>query len=241
MAERRQPDYDFFGPGQGPQQQPYGAPPQQPYGGPPQRPTFAPPPAPYDRTGPPPAGYVVPRRSRAVTALIVAAVVVAGVIGLGIVSAVAIPVFLSQRMRAEWKATTVSLPETFEGGQRISAPADLQPQTPEGMARVDVGNYRTDAGVTLFVVAAKTGDPLTAEDQADARRSLLAGLASEGMVLRETDAGALGGWFGCGIVAGSPSTACVATDHGSLVAVIVAGSDDPAAEARRMREAVVKH
>jgi hypothetical protein len=249
MADQRQPDYDFFGPGHAPQQptprpqHPYGVPPhqqtlpaqpaQQPYGVPPSRG-----PAPG---GLPPAPYVVPRRSRAVTALIVAAIVVGSLVVAGIVAAIAIPVFLNQRVRAEWKATTVTLPRTFEGGQLTAAPPDLQPQTPEGTAMMDVGTYRTDTGVTLFVLAAKTGDPLTVEDQAEARRSLLAGLASEGMNLQEQDAGDLGGWLGCGRVGAAPSTACVATDHGSLVAVIVTGAADPVTVARRLREATVHH
>ena len=260
MAERRQPDYDFFGPGRRPATPPggppgpgYGPPPAQPYGTPPARPqqqpygapqqhSFAPPPLPVSPYAQPPrqAYHPVPRRSRAVTALIVVAVTVVGVIGLGVLAAIAIPVFLHQRTRAEWRATTVALPETFEGGQRIAAAPDLQPQTPLGMARMDVGNYRTDAGVRLFVVAAKALDPQSVEDQAEARRGLLAGLASQGTVLQEKDAGALGGWFGCGTVNSTPSTACVATDHGSVVAIIVSGSDDPAAEALRLREAVVR-
>ena len=108
---------------------------------------------------------------------------------------------------------------------------------------MDVGIYRTDGGTVLVVVAAKSSDPMTAEDQTEARRGVVAGLASTGVdvTLQEADAGALGGWFGCGSVAGTPNSACVATDHGSLVTVIVQGAADPAGEARRMREAVVKH
>jgi hypothetical protein len=240
MADQRQPDYDFFGPGQAPQRppprprQPYGVSPDQrpqPYGVPPPR-----------STGPgglPPAPYLVPRRSRATTALIVAAVVVGSLVVAGIVAAVAVPVLLDQRIRAEWKATTVTLPQAFEGGQRTSAPPDLQPQTPEGVPRMEVGIYRTDAGVTVMAFAAKTAGPQTTENQAEDRRGVVAGLASEGMNLQEADAGALGGWLGCGRVAGSPSTMCVATDHASIVSVVVTGADDPVAVARRLREATV--
>jgi hypothetical protein len=234
MADRRQPDYDFFGPG--PAAQPPPPRPPQPYGVPAHghAPGFAPAPG-----GLPPAPYLVPRRSRAVTALIVAAVVVGSLFVAGIVAAVALPVFLNQRIRAEWQATTVALPETFEGGARTAAPPDLQPQNPEGVPRMEVATYRTDAGVTVLAVAGKTGSPQRTEEQAENRRDLLAGLASEGVNLQETDAGALGGWLGCGRADGSPSTICVATDQASILSLLVTGADDPASVARRLREATV--
>ena len=82
-----------------------------------------------------PAPYPVPRRSRAVTALIAAAVVLVSIIGIGIVSAVAIPVFLSQRMKAEWRSTTIALPATFDGGEREELPASLVPEVLTGADR----------------------------------------------------------------------------------------------------------
>lgn len=226
MADRRQPDYDFFGPG--PAAQP---PPQQPDGVPPPR--FAAP------GGLPPAPHLVPRRSRAVTALIVAAVVVGSLVVAGVVTAVAVPVFLDRRVRAEWRATTVALPEAFEGGRRTAVAPDLQPRNPEGAPPMEVATYRTDAGVTILVYAAKTAGPQTTENQAEDRRAVLAELASEGVELQETDAGALGGWFGCGRVADSPETMCLATDHASFLTAHVTGADDPASVARRLREATV--
>lgn len=244
MADQRQPDYDFFAPGrapgQSPPQPPYGAPPHPPQGTQhPQQP-YGVPPSPFAAPGGlPPAPHFVPRRSRAVTALIVAAVVVGSLVVAAIVAAVAVPVLLNRRMRAEWQATTVALPESFDGGRLTSAPPDLQPQASGGTPRTSVGIYRTDAGATVFAAAGKTVDPLTPEDQAEGRREFLAGLAAEGATLQQTDAGDLGGWFGCGRVGDSPTTACVATDHASLVAVLVTGADDPVSLARRLREATV--
>jgi hypothetical protein len=249
MADQRQPDYDFFGPGRAAQRPP--APPAQPYGVPPAPPPpqAQPPQQPYgvspqrfEPGGGPPAPYFVPRRSRAVTALIVAAVVVGVVVVAGIVAAVAIPVFVHQRIRADWKATTVSLPETFDGGARteVSAAVRSQLSVADAFANSDIAVYRT-GGVTVLAVAGKPTQPLAEADGAEVRRGMLAGMAGNGVSvsLAETDPGRLGGWFGCGTLGAQPASVCLATDHGSFVMVVVSGSDDPASVARRMRESAV--
>jgi hypothetical protein len=263
MAERRQPDYDFFGPGQGrpPTGQPPAGPPpygaHPPYGAPPPPP---PPPGPPYGTathsfgGPPPpphgaawqqvrpAPYPVAPRSRAVTALIAAAVVLVSIIGIGVVSAVAIPVFLSQRMKAEWRSTTIALPATFDGGTRTDVPSSAIPQVPDDVIEpLQVAGYRTGDGATLVVGLTKARRPMTDQDQAEARRGVVAGMAMRDvqLTLTESDPGQLGGWFGCGAVTGNPATACVATDHAGIVMIVVAGSDAPVADARRLREASV--
>jgi len=256
MADQRQPDYDFFGPGQAPRQpapqprQPYGVPPhqphhaaqptQQPYGVPPQR--FGAP------GGLPPAPYLVPRRSRAVTALIVAAIVVASLVAAGIVAAVALPVYLGHRMRAEWEATSIGLPETFDGGARTAVPAAARSQlaTEDELMTSDLALYRTTGGTTVVVVAGKTKRPMSDATGASFRRGMLAGMAQSGLSvsLTESDPGRLGGWFGCGAPAGmptgAPTSVCVAVDHASVVLVVVAGSADGVSVARRMREAAVR-
>ena len=283
MAERRQPDYDFFGPGQGPPPTgqspagppPYGAPPshgtQSAYGTQPAhgaqptygtQPAYGAPPAPYGTPpvqpfgGPPPplygapgawqqAGrppYPVPPRSRAVTALIAAAVVVVSIIGIGIVSAVAIPVFLAQRMKAEWRSTTIALPATFDGATRTDVPSSAIPQVPDDVIEpLQVAGYRTGDGTTIVVGATKAKQAMTEQDQVDARRGVVAGMAMRDvqLTLTESDPGPLGGWFGCGAVTGDPATVCVATDHAGIVMIVVAGSDAPVADARRLREASV--
>jgi hypothetical protein len=187
---------------------------------------------------------VVVRRSRAVTALVAAAVAVACLVVVGIGAAIAIPVFLSQRMKAEWRSTTITLPETFDGGTRTEVPASLVPQLPSEVAsQLHIAFYRTGAGATILVAAAKAPEPLSAEDQVTARREVLAGVAGTGsgvtLSLTETDAGELGGWFGCGTPSTGRGSACLATDSSGLVMVLLEGSPDPVADARRMREAVV--
>ncbi len=277
MAERRQPDYDFFGQGQrsaGGQSQPpqYGAAPppagqppsgtpggygtqgptqsrygtQLPYGAP------APPSGGGPVSGSPPAWQppahppspMAVRRSPAVTALIAAAVVVAALFVVGVVAAVAIPVFLNQRVRAEWRATTVALPDTFDGARRleVAGGAELRQAAPEEAASADLATYVTGSRTTYLVLGVKTKDPMTAEDQTDARREMLAGMSASGvtMDLTEADAGNLGGWFGCGPIEGTPASACVATDSASAVLVVMRGSQDVTGDARRMRETVVR-
>ena len=96
----------------------------------------------------------------------------------------------------------------------------------------------------MFVVAAKAQEPMTAEDQVAARRELVAGLAADDLQLTftETDPGRLGGWFGCGTAAtaAAGSTRLPRHGHAAVVLVVLRGSKDPAADARRMREAVVR-
>jgi len=229
MADQRQPDYDFFGPGQAPRQpgpeprHPYGVPPHQPaHAALPTRPAppiqpgrpiprpYGVPPQPFAAPGGlPPAPYFVPRRSRAVTALIVAAIVVATLIAAGVVAAVAIPVYLGHRMRAEWEATSIGLPETFDGGPRTAVPASARSQlaTEDELMTSDLALYRTKGGATVVVVAGKTKRPMNDAGGASFRRGMLAGMAQSGLSvsLTESDPGRLGGWFGCGAPAGLPA------------------------------------
>ena len=249
MAERRQPDYDFFGPGQG--QPPAAGPPagQTSYGNPAYgtQPSYGTLPPPYGAPAgpawrPPGPPYPAPPRSRAVTALIAAAIVLVSVIGIGIVSAIAIPVFLAQRMKAEWRSTTIALPQTFDGAARTDVPQSMVPQVPNDVIDpLQVAGYRTGGGTAFVVGLTKARQPMTEQDQADARRGVVAGMATRDvrLTLTESDPGQLGGWFGCGAVGGDAATACVATDHAGIVMIVVAGSDAPVADARRLREASV--
>jgi hypothetical protein len=239
MAERRQPDYDFFGPGQG-SPAPPGTTPRWPALDGPQQPAAGPPPS--------TASMPVPRRSTGLTVLVVAAVVVGAVVVMGVVSAVAIPVFLAQRMRAEWKATTFVLPETFDGATRTAVPASEIPDlSAESFGTLQVARYRTGT-TSYFVVAAKGKEPLAGSEQVDFPRQLSGGMAQDGMRLSftEKDAGKLGGWHGCGPVTltgsggdtGTGLTACASVDHAGVVLVLVTGLADPAAASLRLREAV---
>jgi hypothetical protein len=92
------------------------------------------------------------------------------------------------------------------------------------------------------VLAAKGRAVLTTEDQLNARRELETELAQSGLQvsLARTDAGPLGGWFGCDTPARARASVCLATDSAALVLVVVEGSADPVADARRLREAVEK-
>jgi hypothetical protein len=184
----------------------------------------------------------VTRRSTGVTVLIVAAAVVATIVVLGIVGAVAVPVFLAQRMRAEWRSTTFALPETFEGVPRVAVPETYPVGAGDTLMAVTQAAGYDNGPLAYHVVVGKGRDPLSVEDQAGLRQDILAGWADSAypVHLTEQEPGRLGGWFGCGSVPGTPSTACIATDHAGLVTVITSGGSDAVAEVRRLREAVEK-
>jgi hypothetical protein len=190
----------------------------------------------------PPNAFVVARRSTGLTVLVVAAVVVTSIVVMGIISAIAIPVFLAQSMRSEWRATTYVLPESFDGMDRTEVPPAMVPDVAgQVTGPIQVAYYQRGT-TAYFVVAAKGKEPLTTEDQLSARRGFVGGMAQNGvsLSLTEQDAGRLGGWFGCGTHTATGATACLATDHAGIVMVVATGSADPAGEARKLREAVEK-
>jgi hypothetical protein len=195
----------------------------------------------------PPATFMVTKRSTGLTVLVVAAAAVAAVVVLGIVTAVAIPVLLAQSMRAEWKATTFVVPETFEGTPRAEVPAALlrAEVADDVTGPVQAGRYRIGA-VDYTVLAAKGKKPLTEDQQAAIRRGYASGLASNGLGLQLTaeEPGELGGYFGCGFLTSRTAqvTTCISTDHAGVVVIVATGSADSSAiaEAGKLRRAVVK-
>ena len=117
----------------------------------------------------------MPRRSRAVTALIAAAVVVVSIIGIGIVSAVADPGLPVAADEGRVAFDDDRLPATFDGGERMSVPAASRGLRAAGAAwgeTLQAATYITDENVGMIVFAAKAPEPQTAEDQEAARREL---------------------------------------------------------------------
>jgi hypothetical protein len=174
------------------------------------------------------------------------AVLVGALLTVSLVAAVAIPVFLSQRAKAQWGSTSIALPDTFQGAPRISTPTleQLASATGGGYRESVVGAYRRSPTDLMLIIAAKPRDALTASDQERARAGFRKGFTSSSNgvdieLTQQKDAGKLGGWFGCG--AARSAKVCVATDAGSLVAVVMGpGVQDPAATARAAREATVR-
>jgi hypothetical protein len=153
---------------------------------------------------------------------------------------VAIPVFLAQRAKARLAATTVQVPEVFQGTDRrtnrdldaLAGSARL-----DGYGAVQAGLFPAGRNRGVMIVAARSGDALLAEPaQATARRQLVDGLAAEPL------SGAVGDgdvWLGCAPASGG-GTVCVSTDATALVAVIAGnGVEDPQAVTRSARAATV--
>jgi hypothetical protein len=162
----------------------------------------------------------------------------------GILAAIAIPVFLSQRMKAEWSSTTVSLPADFNGQPRntsASAQAVAKTFASGDIKSEDVGIYGAIGSTAVIIVAVKPAAPTSPEGQDVERADLEQGFQAQGglRLTRQPDAGPLGDWLGCGA---NPQgvEVCLATGTASLVAVITAtGTGDPVAVIRQAQAATV--
>jgi hypothetical protein len=219
-----------------------------------------PPPAPPGPFGaPPPYGppaYPAPPRSGLPVWAIVAICVPVAFVMLGILAAIAIPVFLNQRDKAVAAATSVSLPDEI-AGLSPSGEATLRDQL-EGMenslprcgcfgrpqATVYIDPGRTHA---LTVGAARVTTVFHSADQAsfvrgfwDSVQSSPAG-ANVGEP-QEQDAGKLGGILSCAALTGRlTGEICVAVDAGSFffTSDVYQGGAVDRSLPRTAREAVV--
>jgi hypothetical protein len=198
---------------------------------------------------PPPAGWAagVPpvRRSglpRWLIVLIASCVVLFSTM---ILAAIAIPVFLSQRLKAEHRATTVQLPATFAGHKRnTGAEADALAKTfTVGQIRAeDIAVYGKIGPEVVIIVALKPPTAWSEVRQASERSDFVRSFTAQGtslVLLEDPDPGELGGWIGCG-TAGEGFEVCLATSTGSMVTMISsAGGDDPVTLLRQARAATV--
>jgi hypothetical protein len=174
-------------------------------------------------------------------ALIVAGVSVPLV---AILAAIAIPVFLNQRMKAEWSSTTVALPADFNGQPKnttAAAQAVAQTFVAGDITIEDVGIYGPIGSTAVIIIAVKPSAPTSSDGQDAERADLERGFQAQGglRLTKEADPGSLGGWLGCGT---NPQRVevCLGTTTASLVAVISAsGTGDPVALIRQARTATV--
>jgi hypothetical protein len=186
----------------------------------------------------------------------VAALIAIGmaVVILGILFAIAIPVFLNQRAKAQWQATKVVIPPSVAGLDRItdgSADSLIKGMVGPTVTARDIGVYGTLGPKVVVVVALKSPKAMTEAAQARERAGFLQSAQSARIPFtmpQQQDAGSLGGWFGCTSTptaaqpgaASSAVTVCLATDQGSLFAAVIGpGVSDPADVARQARKATV--
>jgi hypothetical protein len=232
MTDDRKPSYEFF------------LSPQQQQSSPPTALLGAAPPG-WTHTGngygPPPA----PRSGLPLWLVALIATAMALVV-LGIVAAVAIPVFISQRAKSQWDATTVLLPGSVAGLDRLTGTkvdALIKTMAEPPIQAKDVGAYGTLGPKIVLVMAIKSPSAMTEAQQSLERADFFKGMQSTGYTLtRLSDAGPLGGWFGCTpVVPAKPAvTICMATDQGSIFSAII-GPDvtNPVQIAQQARTAAI--
>jgi hypothetical protein len=190
--------------------------------------------------GPPPPRSGLPLWLVALIATAMALVI------LGILAAIAIPVFLNQRAKSQWQATSVALPGSFAGLDRLSGTkvdALIKTMAQPPIEAKDVGAYGTLGPDIVVVVAIKSPAAMTEAHQALERADFFKGLETTGYALTKlNDAGPLGGWFGCTPVAPAKPTVtiCMATDQGSIFSAIM-GPDviNPEQVAQQARTATI--
>jgi hypothetical protein len=231
MTDDRRPNYDFFAPTPTPRPPPY----------PPAARTGPMPPQP----GPTFVETIPPRRSGLPGWAVVLISAVAGLFVVGILAAIAIPVFISQREKAQWQATTVSLPATLNGADRnTTATANTLATTfaNDGIPLENIGIYGPIGPDVVIIFAVKTPIAATPAQRAAERAEFERGFAvpgSSSLVLTpQADPGKLGGELSCDSSQGVQI--CVATDANSIFALVTgAKAVAPATLTRQAREATI--
>jgi hypothetical protein len=156
---------------------------------------------------------------------IAAGAALAGLVILGILAAIAIPVFLNQKARADADRVTVSLPGSVAGYQRMSGSADTAVQGVVSSLPREAGSahgaaYGVAANVVVVVIA---GHQLM---RPDAQTGFLTGVARSeagaGIVQVPVDPGPLGGQMRCGAALDGSRTDCAFVDAGAYGVIDVA-------------------
>lgn len=182
--------------------------------------------------------------------------VAAGLLIVMVLAAVAIPTFLNQRSKANAAATTVTLPETLDGLERVRDPEvdaviqrqlETAPRTPlrdtQGAAYSDGEGHIVVVTVSRFprVANSRDVDHAIAGYQDAATTDLPPGV-TVASGFQERPAGRLGGRISCVTVEGNMTgQLCAAVESSTLLFVVdmgPSGSIDPDLP-RRVREAVV--
>jgi hypothetical protein len=181
----------------------------------------------------PPSYPAAPRRGLPVWA-IVAICVPAALVVLGILAAVAVPVFLNQRDKAVAAATTVAMPPQING-MATSANASVRAQVQDLFSKMPactcfdppVSSVYVDTGSSHVVVvgAAKVNNRFSADNRADFVRGFWSSARSSSGAqvgaVTDQDAGSLGGSLSCApLLGGATGQICVAVDAGSYFFVV---------------------
>jgi hypothetical protein len=192
---------------------------------------------------PPPYGSGPPRRGRSTGATIAIALgaTAAGLVILGILAAIAIPVFVNQRAQSEAEHISIALPAQVAGFPRMTGATDTQVQGLVAQLPNEAGSAQGAAyGVGRATVIVIAGRHLLLEKD---RTAFLAEVAKSesgvGVLQTAVDAGPLGGRMQCGTAADGSRTDCAFADAGSYGVIDVAMTGPSAvALARQVRSEI---
>lgn len=164
--------------------------------------------------------YTARPMSGAVLAALIAGTALAVIVVIGILAAIAIPVFLDQRNKAAAAHTSVVIPEQVVGlsrmhdarSQQLEEQLRAQPGTPE------VGIYGVDGSVRAAV--AVTRHAMTSSDE----RNFFAGAEGSSEVAYAPAAtGSLGGTMRCGTAPTRQFSVCLFVDRGAFGSITLFG------------------
>jgi type II secretory pathway pseudopilin PulG len=211
--------------------------------------------APTVYAGPPPAYTAYPHSGKSglpVWAIVLIAVPAFFVV-LGILAAIAIPVFLNQRAKGLDADTTVAYPASIQNLQRETGP-EAKNQLQSVLSELPAADYREVQGAiysdgpehVLLVFSARPlagSGPIQIDDAvAGFQNGLISGLPPGVKVSQpaDRDAGPLGGRISCVTLSGASSgQICVAVDSVIAVTVIDMSSSPDRNLPRQVRETVV--
>ena len=175
-----------------------------------------------------------PVRSTASRVLIALAITVAAFVGIGILAAIAIPVFLSQRDKAA--ARNVVLPAMLLEQQKVTDDASLNADTAAqitsmqqdlpGITQAQAAYYGQGGQPLFAVTAAKLPEQPTAADRQAFFRAT--GVRND-MTLTTEGSGPYGGSMQCGETTasgGAALTMCVSLDSAAVIVVISTGTSE---------------
>jgi hypothetical protein len=176
---------------------------------------------------------------RAIAACVVLALIVVGCVA----SAVAIPVFRAQKAKAEWRATEVGLPASFEGAKGAKAAGDESAASLIGGAGLmkdqTTLTYNTKAG-PVFVTVGKTVQAMQDQDISSVRQGMSDAAEEQGFTVEEMPAPRGAQRMYC-IDVQAAAMGCVAVGRGAVMTVITKAPRDAAETARTLWPQSIRH
>lgn len=169
---------------------------------------------------------------------------VAGLVVLGILAAIAIPVFLNQRAKSEAEGITITLPAQIAAYPRMTGAQDEQVQSLVAGLPPEAGTAQGAAyGVGRAMVIVIAGrHVMLPKDRTDYLDGVTRSEARNGVTQVSVDPGPLGGQMRCGAASDGTRTDCAFADAGAYGVIDVATTGPEAvALVLQVRAAVETH